>query len=48
MNDSDNEFAILPPPKRTEPCKLYLISPQDVGGAFPDRLKAALKPNASA
>jgi len=29
------------PPKRTEPAKLYLISPQDVGGPFPDRLKAA-------
>ena len=42
MNDSDDDFAILPPPPRTEPCKLYLISPQDVGGAFPDRLKAAL------
>ena len=42
MNDSDNEFAILPPPKRTEACKLYLISPQEVAGAFPDRLKAAL------
>jgi len=25
-------------------CKLYLISPQDVGGGFPDRLKAALEP----
>jgi thiamine-phosphate pyrophosphorylase len=24
--------------------KLYLISPQDVGGSFPDRLKAALEP----
>src|SRR5688500_10745343 len=42
MNDQPEEFAILPPPKRTEPCKLYLISVQDVGGAFPDRLKAAL------
>ena len=42
MNDSDEDFATLPPPRRTEPCKLYLISPQDVGGAFPDRLKAAL------
>jgi thiamine-phosphate pyrophosphorylase len=29
-------------PQRREPCQLYLISPQDVGGAFPDRLKAAL------
>ena len=42
MNDSDVDYAILPPPPRTEPCKLYLISPQEVGGAFPDRLKAAL------
>jgi thiamine-phosphate pyrophosphorylase len=25
-------------------CKLYLISPQEVGGAFPDRLRAALEP----
>ncbi|MBA2467251.1 MAG: thiamine phosphate synthase [Sphingomonas sp.] len=42
MNDSEDEFATLPPPPRTEPCKLYLISPQEVGGLFPDRLKAAL------
>jgi thiamine-phosphate pyrophosphorylase len=34
----------FPPPERTEPAKLYLISPQQVGGAFPDRLKAALEP----
>jgi len=34
----------FPPPPRTEPAQLYLISPQDVGGAFPDRLKAALEP----
>lgn len=32
------------PPKRTEPAKLYLISPQDVSGAFSERLKAALEP----
>ena len=32
------------PPRRAERCDLYLISPQDVGGAFPDRLKAALEP----
>lgn len=25
-------------------CRLYLISPQDVGGSFPERLKAALEP----
>jgi thiamine-phosphate pyrophosphorylase len=36
------ESAPFAPPQRTEPCKLYLISPQDVAGAFPDRLQAAL------
>jgi thiamine-phosphate pyrophosphorylase len=34
----------FPPPERSEPAKLYLISPQDVGGAFPDRLRSALDP----
>src|SRR5215213_5966874 len=42
MNEAIEDFAILPPPPRTEPCKLYLISVQDVGGPFPDQLKAAL------
>ncbi|HEU4705540.1 MAG TPA: thiamine phosphate synthase [Sphingomicrobium sp.] len=42
MNEAPDDFAILPPPARTEPCKLYLISVQNVDGAFPDRLKAAL------
>ena len=42
MNEAPEDFAILPPPPRTEPCKLYLISVQEVGGTFPDRLKAAL------
>jgi thiamine-phosphate pyrophosphorylase len=37
------DLAIFPPPKRTEPAKLYLISPQEVGRAFPERLKAALE-----
>jgi thiamine-phosphate pyrophosphorylase len=39
-----DEFEPTPfvPPVRTEPCKLYLISPPDVGGAFPERLRAAL------
>jgi len=36
------------PPERTEAAKLYLISPQDVGGSFPDRLRAALKPGLAA
>ena len=38
--DDDFDPAEFPPPRRTEPCRLYLISPQDVGGAFPDRLKS--------
>ena len=38
----------FPPPQRREPAKVYLISPQDVGGAFPDRLKAALEPGIAA
>jgi thiamine-phosphate pyrophosphorylase len=29
-------------------CKLYLISPQEVGGTFSDRLKAALEPGLAA
>ena len=42
MEIDDFDPADFPPPDRREPCKLYLISPQDVGGAFPDRLKAAV------
>jgi thiamine-phosphate pyrophosphorylase len=38
----------FPPPERTLPAKLYLISPQEVGGKFPDRLKAALGPGIAA
>jgi thiamine-phosphate pyrophosphorylase len=34
----------FPPPERKEPAQLYLISPPNVGGAFPDRLRAALEP----
>jgi thiamine-phosphate pyrophosphorylase len=46
----EDEFAPIdfPPPERSEPAKLYLISPQEVGGAFPDRLKAALEPGIAA
>jgi thiamine-phosphate pyrophosphorylase len=42
MNDDEFDFSAFPPPARTAPCQLYLISRQDVGGDFPDRLKAAL------
>jgi thiamine-phosphate pyrophosphorylase len=39
--EDEFEPAEFSAPKRAEPRRLYLISPQDVGGAFPDRLKAA-------
>ena len=42
MNEDDVDLTAFVPPVRVDPCQLYLISPQDVGGAFPDRLKAAL------
>jgi thiamine-phosphate pyrophosphorylase len=44
MDEDDFDPVDFPPPERTAPAKLYLISPQEVGGAFPDRLKAALEP----
>lgn len=44
MNADEADLSIFPPPERSEPAKLYLISPQDVSGAFGDRLKAALEP----
>ena len=44
MDEAEFDPIDLPAPKRTEPAKLYLISPQEVGDLFPDRLKAALEP----
>jgi len=44
VDESEFDPLDFPAPERTEPAKLYLISPQEVGGAFPDRLKAALEP----
>jgi thiamine-phosphate pyrophosphorylase len=38
--EDDFDPAEFTPRKRTEPCKLYLISPQEVGGDFPNRLRA--------
>ncbi|HVM22451.1 MAG TPA: thiamine phosphate synthase [Sphingomicrobium sp.] len=48
MDEAEFDPVDFPPPARTEPAKLYLISPQQVGGAFPDRLKAALEPGLAA
>jgi thiamine-phosphate pyrophosphorylase len=47
MNDDSDyvdevDLSAFAPPPRRDPCELYLISPQEVGGAFPDRLRAAL------
>ena len=42
MNEDEFDYSVFPVPARIDACQLYLISPQDVGGAFPDRLKAAL------
>ena len=44
MEEAEFDPIDLPPPPRTEPAKLYLISPQEVGGSFPERLKAAFEP----
>ena len=43
MDEPDFDPISLPPPPRTAPAKLYLISPQEVGGGFLERLKAALE-----
>ena len=48
MDEAEFDPIEFPPPPRTEPAKLYLISPQEVGGAFPDRLRAALEPTLAA
>ena len=48
MDESEFDPVEFPPPRRTEPAKLYLISPQEVGGGFPDRLRAALEPGLAA
>ena len=44
MDEVTQEFADAFAATGHGPCSLYLISPQDVGGGFPDRLKAALEP----
>lgn len=41
MNEKDIDYGLFAPPPRIDSCKLYLISPQEIGGAFPDRLRAA-------
>jgi thiamine-phosphate pyrophosphorylase len=44
LDEAEFDPIDFPPPERTAPARLYLISPQDVAGAFPERLRAALEP----
>ena len=44
MDEVIKAFAESFAPDGSSACGLYLISPQEVGGAFPDRLTAALEP----
>ena len=48
MDEAEYDPVDFPAPHRTAPAKLYLISPQDVGGSFAERLKAALEPGIAA
>ncbi|HEY8591266.1 MAG TPA: thiamine phosphate synthase [Sphingomicrobium sp.] len=48
MDEAEYDPLDFPPPQRSEPAKLYLISPQEVGGTFSDRLRAALEPGIAA
>ena len=48
MGESEFDPVDFPTPRRMEPAKLYLISPQEVDGGFPDRLRAALEPGIAA
>jgi thiamine-phosphate pyrophosphorylase len=44
LDEVTQEFASAFAPQERTASKLYLISPQTVGGSFPDRLRAALAP----
>ena len=48
LDEVTREFAHTFAAGDPGPCKLYLISPQEVGGSFPDRLRAALEPGLAA
>jgi thiamine-phosphate pyrophosphorylase len=41
FTEDEADLTAFAAPPRRQPCELYLISPQEVGGLFPDRLKAA-------
>ena len=41
FTEDEADLTAFAAPPRRQPCELYLVSPQEVGGLFPDRLKAA-------
>jgi thiamine-phosphate pyrophosphorylase len=44
LDEVTQEFASASAPQERAASRLYLISPQAVGGSFPDRLRASLEP----
>jgi thiamine-phosphate pyrophosphorylase len=48
VEDFADSFAPQLTGRERGPCKLYLISPQEVGGGFADHLRAALEPGLAA
>jgi thiamine-phosphate pyrophosphorylase len=44
LDEVTHDFAEAFAPGERGDCRLYLISPQEVGGGFPDRLRASLEP----
>lgn len=48
MDEITRDFAEAFARQDRGACSLYLISPQEVGGVFPDRLKSALEPGLAA
>ncbi|HEX3676610.1 MAG TPA: thiamine phosphate synthase [Sphingomicrobium sp.] len=48
MDEVTREFGHDFAPRERGICRLYLVSPQEVGGSFPERLEAALEPGLAA
>lgn len=48
MDEVTRDFADVFAARERGPSRLYLISPQEVRGSFPERLKAALEPGLAA
>jgi thiamine-phosphate pyrophosphorylase len=48
LDEVTREFGHDFAPRERGICRLYLVSPQEVGGSFPERLEAALEPGLAA